>query len=65
VPPHLIAPNPYSWVSAIYVPGSDLIDVLRDECGFFIRDVGSEFARYEGMDYGCITLSDYKLHAYN
>jgi hypothetical protein len=39
--------------------------VLWDECGFFIRDVGSDFARYEGADYGCITLNDYKLHAFN
>lgn len=65
VPANLIAPNPYSWVSAIHVPGSEMIDVLWDECGFFIRDVGSDFARYEGADYGCITLSDYKLHTFN
>jgi lipopolysaccharide transport system ATP-binding protein len=65
IPPNFIAPNPYSWVSAIHIPGSEMADVLWDECGFFIRDVGSDFARYEGADYGCITLSDYKLHVFN
>lgn len=64
IPANLIVPNPYSWVSSIHIPGGDLIDVLWDECSFFIRDVGSDFARYEGVDYGCVTLSGYKLHAF-
>lgn len=64
VPANLIAPNPYSWVSSIHVPGSELIDVLWDECNFFIRDVGSDFARYEGVDYGCIILNNYKVNAF-
>lgn len=65
IPPDVVAPNPYSWISAIHVPGSQLFDVLADECDFFIRDVGSEFARYEGLDYGCIKLSEYKVHTFD
>lgn len=65
IPANLIAPNPYSWISAIHIPGSQLIDHLKDECGFFIRDVGSEFARYEGVDYGCIILNEYVIDAFD
>ena len=65
IPANLIAPNPYSWISAIHIPGSELIDHLKDECNFFIRDVGSEFARYEGVDYGCIILNEYSIDAFD
>ena len=63
VPANFIAPNPYSWISSINIPGLQLVDVLRDECDFFIRDVGTEFARYEGVDYGCILLDRYEVYA--
>lgn len=62
IPPNLIAPNPYSWISAIHIPGSELIDFLLDKCNFFITDVGTEFARYEKADYGCILLNQYKIY---
>ena len=65
IPANFITPNPYSWISAIHVPGSQLIDVLQDECDFIITDVGSEFARYEGGDYGCIKLNQYKIHTFD
>ena len=65
VPANFIAPNPYSWISSIHIPGLQLIDVLRDECDFFIRDVGTKFALYEGVDYGCILLDQYKVYALN
>jgi lipopolysaccharide transport system ATP-binding protein len=61
VPSNLIAPNPYSWISAIHIPGSRLMDILLDECEFFIVDIGTEFARYEKADYGCILLDNYKV----
>jgi lipopolysaccharide transport system ATP-binding protein len=65
IPSGIIVPNLYSWISAIHIPGSQSIDVLADECDFFIRDVGSEFARYEGVDYGCVKLSQYKIHTFD
>jgi lipopolysaccharide transport system ATP-binding protein len=65
IPANFITPSPYSWISSIHVPGSELIDVLRDECDFFIRDVGSEFSRYEGVDYGCIKLNQYKIETFD
>ena len=65
IPANFIAPNRYSWISSIHIPGADLIDVLWDECEFYIRDVGTAFARYENADYGCILLNDYKVYAFN
>ena len=65
IPANFITPNPYSWISSIHVPGAELIDVLWDECDFFIRDVGSEFSRYEGGDYGCVKLNQYKIYAFD
>jgi lipopolysaccharide transport system ATP-binding protein len=63
IPPNFIVPNSYSWLSSIHIPGLQLIDVLWDECPFFIRDVGTKFARYEGADYGCVILNQYRIHA--
>lgn len=65
VPANFIAPGQYSWISAINVPGSQLLDVLRDECEFYIRDLGSKFARYDGADYGCILMDQYKIEAFD
>ena len=61
VPPGLITPNHYSWLSSIHIPGMQLVDVLRDECAFTIHDAGTDFARYEGTDYGVFILTNYKL----
>lgn len=61
VPPNTITPNHYSWLNSLHIPGIRLVDVLWDECNFTIVDAGTEFARYEGVDYGAVILSDYKL----
>lgn len=65
IPANFIAPNLYSWISSINISGSQLIDVLWDECDFIIRDVGTKFASHDGRDYGCILLNQYKLTAYD
>ncbi len=64
IPANFIAPGNYSWHSSINLPGQQLYDLLGDECQFFIRDVGTEFARYEGTDYGCVLLNQYELSAF-
>ena len=63
IPANFIAPNHYSWISSIHIPGKHLNDVLWDECQFSIKDMGTEFARYEGVDYGCVILDRYNLYA--
>ena len=61
IPANTITPNHYSWISAIHIPGLNLIDVLDDECSFSIADAGTEFARYEGEDYGVFNLEAYTI----
>jgi lipopolysaccharide transport system ATP-binding protein len=58
-----ITPNHYSWLTSLHIPGVRLVDVLWDECNFSIIDAGTEFARYEGVDYGVILLKDYQIEA--
>ena len=62
IPANFIAPNHYSWISSIHVPGKNLDDVLWDECRFSIKDTGTEFARYEGTDYGCVLINNHKIY---
>jgi lipopolysaccharide transport system ATP-binding protein len=61
VPPNTITPNHYSWLNSLHIPGQSLVDVLWDECNFSISDAGTEFARYEGVDYGVIILNNYNF----
>lgn len=61
IPANVITPNAYSWISALHVPGHIPEDIVRDECAFSIIDVGSEFARYDGADYGVIYLKNYQI----
>jgi len=61
IPANIITPNHYSWLNSLHISGHHLIDVLWDECNFSIVDAGTDFARYEGTDYGVVILSDYKF----
>ena len=61
IPSNVIIPNRYSWISAIHIPNSKSYDVLWDECAFSINDAGTEFARYEGVDYGVFNLNNYEI----
>ena len=61
VPPNTITPNHYSWITAIHIPGLKPFDVLEDECSFLITDAGTDFARYEGVDYGVFNLEKYEI----
>lgn len=65
LPGNILTPNSYSWLSAIHIPGLRMTDVLEEECTFNINDAGTEFARYEGVDYGVFNLTDYKITTSN
>ena len=54
IPGNFITPGHYSWIICINKPGSETYDVHEDVLSFSILDTGSQFARYEGMDYGCV-----------
>ena len=54
VPRSFITPGKYSWVICINHPGVQLYDVHDDILPFTIADTGSDFARYDGLDYGSV-----------
>ena len=58
---NFVVPGRYSWIAAIHIPGSELIDAQYDICGFTIIDAGTEFAKYENSDYGYVFVNDYKI----
>ncbi len=52
IPAVFLTPGRYSWVVCINWPGVKLYDVLNEVLSFSILETGSEFARYEGSDFG-------------
>jgi hypothetical protein len=54
IPPVFITPGTYSWQICINQPGVAVYDLQNDVLGFYVRDTGSEFARYDGQSYGSV-----------
>lgn len=54
VPAVFLTPGSYSWVACINHPGVTSFDLQDDVVPFSIVDTGSEFAMYDGLDYGCV-----------
>ena len=61
IPGNFLTPGHYSWIVATFVQGKELIDAQWNICGFNIVDAGTEFAGYEGIDYGCIFVHEYSF----
>jgi lipopolysaccharide transport system ATP-binding protein len=57
LPLSIIAPNYYSLVVAIWAKDLVINDIQENICPFRIHDNGSEFALYEGYDYGSVILN--------
>jgi len=47
-----LTPNAFSWVICINNPGISIFDLNEDVLGFSVLETGTEFARYEGANYG-------------
>jgi lipopolysaccharide transport system ATP-binding protein len=56
--PSLIAPNNYSFITALFVPGKQNYEVLENICPIKIHDLGSTLAMYEGLNYGNIIIQN-------
>lgn len=54
VPAELLVPGQYFFSIALHVPNIQILEQLEEICKFIVVDMGSEFAMYEGVDYGCI-----------
>jgi lipopolysaccharide transport system ATP-binding protein len=54
IPQEFLTPGIYSWVMCINHPGVELYDLLEDILPFTILETGSDFFRYQGLDYGSV-----------
>ena len=54
IPEHFLTPGRYSFFIGLHIPKVETLDSLEDMCEFTVIDTGSEFAIYEGLDYGCV-----------
>lgn len=54
IPSKFITPGRYSWTMCINHAGLKNYDLLTDILPFIILETGSEFARYDGSDYGSV-----------
>ncbi|TAH29615.1 MAG: ATP-binding cassette domain-containing protein [Cytophagales bacterium] len=57
-PKNIIAPNSYSFFFVIYVPNQSIFidEEANNVCPITIYDTGTEFAKYEGGNYGNVIL---------
>jgi lipopolysaccharide transport system ATP-binding protein len=60
---NFLTPGNYSWIMCINHPGVTLYDLQEDILPFTIAETGSEFARYEGADYGSV-FAKYTIKKY-
>ena len=61
VPKNIIMPGHYSWIYALHLDKVEYFEYESDICSFKIVDNGSEFAKTEGGDNGCIFMRDYSI----
>jgi lipopolysaccharide transport system ATP-binding protein len=56
LPPSIIAPNLYSFTVALWTKDGVLYDALENSGSIKVYDSGTEFAKYEGVDYGSVIV---------
>jgi lipopolysaccharide transport system ATP-binding protein len=56
--PSLIAPNNYSFVIALFVPGKQTYELIESICPIKIHDDGSKLASFEGLNYGSLIMKE-------
>jgi lipopolysaccharide transport system ATP-binding protein len=54
IPKEFLTPGSYSWVMCINHPGVEMFDLQEDILPFTIVETGSDFSRYQGIDYGSV-----------
>lgn len=54
IPSEFLTPNSFSWIMCINNPGLKIYDLSEDVLNFNVIETGSEFARYEGANYGSV-----------
>ncbi|MDB9493190.1 ABC transporter ATP-binding protein [Spirulina major CS-329] len=54
IPSHFLTPGFYYFSAFIHVPNVICLDAVTNICEFNITDLGSEFAKYGDVNYGCV-----------
>lgn len=57
LPKELIAPNYYNFVVAVWTKDGRVHDIVENVCPVTIHDNGTDFAHYEGVDYGSVIVA--------
>jgi lipopolysaccharide transport system ATP-binding protein len=57
LPPSFIAPNLYSFVFALWAKDLAVYDSVENICSVKVHDNGTDFAIYDGIDYGSIIIN--------
>lgn len=57
IPSALLVPNTYNLVVGYHIPNKELIKVLDTPVSFEIEETGTNFAQYNGNDYGCVFVN--------
>ncbi len=57
IPENLLTPGNYTFLIALHIPNIQMLDYLDEVCSFTVYDTGSDFAMYEGVDYGCVFVN--------
>lgn len=56
LPDKLIAPNDYTFTVVLWREDGHIYDIKENTCSIKIIDDGTEFSKYEGLDYGHIII---------
>ncbi|MBS1946966.1 MAG: ABC transporter ATP-binding protein [Bacteroidetes bacterium] len=56
IQPSILAPNTYMFRFAIFLLNDKIFDLVENECQIKINDTGTQFASFEGTDYGNVIL---------
>jgi lipopolysaccharide transport system ATP-binding protein len=61
LPHSLITPNSYSFRLALFIPNSNVFDLIELVCPIRIIDSGTRMAAFEGINYGNFTMKYTRL----
>lgn len=61
LPHSLITPNSYAFRFALFIPNSQVFDLVEQICPIRIIDSGTHMAAFEGMNYGHFSMGSTRL----
>ena len=63
IPHTILTPNTYHFSAGLHIPNIQIIDEKQNICSFYVYDNGSDFFKYENVDYGAVFVNcDWKVY---